>query len=138
MAVSFDTEAIRLVTLFENLTGTMVKDCLIESNMVYFIIEEGKAGIAIGKNGYSVKNAENLIKKDIKIFEFSKDLNTFVKNLIPQAGEIKIRNENERMIVEIRVERRSKAAVIGRDSRNLKLYKELLHRNYGIDEVLVR
>ncbi len=139
MTVSFDTETIRLVTLFENLTGTLVKDCLVgENEIVYFIIEEGKAGVAIGKNGYSVKNAENLIKKNIKIFEFSKDLSTFVKNLIPKAGEIKIRNENERTVVEIKVEKKDKAMVIGRDSKNIKLYRELLQRNHDVNEVIVR
>lgn len=139
MTISFDTDTIRLVTLFENLTGITVKDCLVgKNNTVYFIIEEGKAGIAIGKNGYSVKNAENMIKKYIKIFEFSKDLSTFVKNLIPQADEIKIRDENERTVVEIKVEKKDKAMVIGRDSRNIKLYKELLQRSHGIDEIIVR
>ena len=139
MTVSFDTDTIRLITLFENLTGTSVRDCLVgENQIVYFIIEEGKAGMAIGKNGYSVKNAENLIKKDIKIFEFSKDLRTFVKNLIPQADEIKVRNENERTIVEIKVEKKDKATVIGRDSRNIKLYRELLQRSHDVDSVVVR
>lgn len=139
MTVSFDTETIRLVTLFENLTSILVKDCIVgENNTVYFIIEEGKAGVAIGRGGYIVKNAENLIKKDIKIFEFSKDLSTFVKNLIPQADEIKIRNENERTVVEIKVEKKNKAVVIGRDSRNIKLYRELLQRSHNVDGVTVR
>jgi len=139
MVLIFDTETIRLITLFENLTGTGVKDCLIDNsvNTVYFVVEEGKVGMAIGKNGDSVKNVENLIKKNIKIFEFSNNLNDFIKKIIPQGIEIKVRNE-DRIMVEVRVEKKDKAMVIGRDGKNLKLYKELLGRNYGVNEVIIR
>jgi N utilization substance protein A len=72
MSLTFDTDSIRLITLFENLTGTMVKDCIVDSknNTVYFVIEEGKVGIAIGKNGGCVKNVERLIKKMLKYLNF--------------------------------------------------------------------
>lgn len=139
MTLTFNTESIRLITLFENLTGTVVKDCIIDdlNNTVYFVIEEGKIGMAIGKNGSSVKNVENLIKKNIKIFEFSKDLNSFIKKLIPQSADIKIKNEGK-VIVEIKVDKKDRAVVIGRDGKNLKLYKELLERNHGVEELVVR
>jgi N utilization substance protein A len=139
MVLIFDTESIRLITLFENLTGTNVKDCLIDNsiNTVYFVVEEGKVGMAIGKNGDSVKNVENLIKKNIKIFEFSNNLNDFIKKIIPQGIEIKVRNE-DKIMVEVKVDRKDKAMVIGRDGKNLKLYKELLGRNYGVNEVIIK
>lgn len=136
----FDTETIRLINLFENVTGAPVKDCLIEpsTNTIYFIVEEGKVGIAIGKNGNSVKNAERITGKMIKLFEFSKDVVLFVKNLIPQATEVKIRSENDKTIVEIKVEKKNKALVIGREGRNLKIFKELLQRNHGVNDLIVR
>lgn len=139
MSLTLNTESIRLITLFENLTGTVVKDCIVDdlNNTVYFVIEEGKMGIAIGKNGGSIKNAENLIKKTIKIFEFSGDLNCFIKNLIPQAYEVKIKNE-EGIMVEVKVDKTDKAIVIGREGKNLKLYRELLERNHGIKQLIIR
>jgi N utilization substance protein A len=141
MPVRFDTETIRLITLFENMSGAPVKDCMLDqgTNTLYFIIDEGSVGIAIGKNGNSVKKAEHVIGKGIKLFEFSKDLATFVKNLIPQVTEIKIRNDdNKKVIVEIKVDKTSKAMVIGRDGRNLKIFKELLSRNHNVDNLVVR
>ena len=73
MTLTFDTETIRMITLFENLTDTIVKDCIVDNfnKTVYFVIEEGKIGMAIGRNGESVKHVESLIKKRVKIFEFS-------------------------------------------------------------------
>lgn len=139
MVLTFNTESIRLITLFENLTGTIVKDCVVDdsNNVVYFLIEEGKIGVAIGKDGGNVKNVENLIKKKIKIFEFSEDLNDFIKKLIPQATEVRIKNE-ERIMVEVRVDKKDKAVVVGRDRKNLKLYRELLERNHGVSELIIR
>lgn len=138
MPVTFDTDTIRLINLFENITGAPVKDCLVDENILYLVIGEGKVGIAIGKNGNSVKHAENIIGKTIKLFEYSSNLEKFVKNLIPQANEVKTDKKEGKLIVEIRVEKKDRALVIGRDSKNLKLFKEILHRNHKIDELIVR
>jgi N utilization substance protein A len=138
MPVTFDTDTIRLITLFENVTGAPVRDCLVEENTVYFVIGEGKVGIAIGKNGNSVKHAENILGKTIKLFEYSSDLGKFVKNVIPQTNEVKIEKKEGKIIVEIRVEKKDRALVIGRDSKNLNLFKEILRRNHNIDELIVR
>jgi len=140
MVVKFDTETIRLINLFENMSNAPVKDCISdpESNTLYFIIDEGKAGIAIGKNGSSVKHAEKLIGKSIKIFEFSNDVATFVKKLVPQCKEVKVKTENGKTVVEIRVDVKDKAVVIGRDRRNLKIFKELLQRNHNVSDLVVR
>lgn len=140
MTLTLDTETIRLIALFENLTGAGVRDCLVdnENGVVYFVIDEGQVGKAIGKNGSSVKNTENLIKKNIKIFEFSADVEKFARNLIPQINSVKLRSENGRKIVNLWVNKNDKATVIGRDGRNLKIYKELLQRHHDINEVIVR
>lgn len=140
MEVKYDTETIRLITLFENITGAPVKDCLLDevSNTAYFIVGEGKVGIAIGKNGATVKRVENLIKRTVKVYEFSEDITTFIKGLIPQAIEIKIRNKDEKIEIEIKVGKNHRAIVIGRDGKNLKLYKEIVQRNHKIDDLIIR
>ncbi len=140
MPVTLDTETIRLITLFENLTGTDVKDCLIDNDnsVVYFVIEEGEIGKAIGRNGSIVRKTENLIKKNIKVFEFSNNVEKFIKNLIPQITSVKLKTVDERNMVDVWVDKRDKATVIGRDGRHLKVYRELLQRSYDISEITVR
>ena len=121
MVVTFDTDTIRLITLFENLTGAPVKDCIIEENIIYFVVDSGKMGVAIGKNGNVIKNAEEVIGKMIKVFEYSDDLCGFVKNLIPQCTEIKVKNEDDKIVVEVRVEKNDRAVIIGRDGRRVEI-----------------
>ncbi|MBU5537017.1 MAG: NusA-like transcription termination signal-binding factor [Candidatus Aenigmatarchaeota archaeon] len=140
MPIILDTETIRLMTLFENLTGTNVRDCLIdnESNIVYFVIEKGEIGKAIGKNGNVIRKIENLIKKNIKVFEFSEDAENFVKNLIPQINFAKLKTENGRLVIDIWVNKKDRPTIIGRNGKSLKIYKELLLRNHNISEITVR
>jgi N utilization substance protein A len=138
--LTLDTDEIRMITLFENVTKTRIKDCMMDNgkSMVCFVVEEGKIGIAIGKDGRKVRRMENMIGKNIKLFEFSKDLSKFVKNVIPQAKAIKIRNEDGKTLVEVRVEKKDRPFVIGRDKRNLNFYKCVLQRNHGVDDLIVK
>jgi N utilization substance protein A len=140
MEARFDTEAIRLINFFEEITGAPVKDCMVdeEGKTIYYVIEQGKVGMAIGKNGNSVKHAENVLKKSIRVFEFSPDIESFVKNVIPHTIEIRVRQEGGENIVEIRVDRSHRSVTIGRDGRNIKLFKELLQRNHNIRDLIVR
>ncbi|HLC39412.1 MAG TPA: NusA-like transcription termination signal-binding factor [archaeon] len=134
----FDTETLRLMTLFENVTGAPVKDCVVEENTIYYVVDEGKVGMAIGKNGASVHHAEKIAGKTIKLFEFSKELVRFVRNLIPQAREVKIKNDENGTVVEIKIEKKNRAVVIGRDGKNLKLFKELLQRNHNVIDLVIK
>ena len=140
MKLTLNTDTIKLITFFENLTGAPVKDCLIDekTNTIYFLIEEGKIGLAIGKNGNTIKNAERMLKRRIRVIEFSTQVSEFIKKFIPQSVDIRIKSVSGKKIVEIKIEKKDKAFVIGRNGSRLKLYKELLHRNYGVDDVIIR
>jgi len=138
MAVTLTTETIKLINLFESITHVHVKDCLVENNTVYFLVEEGMIRKAIGVNGISVKTVEALIKKNVRIYEYSKDLLKFIKNLIPQARDIRIKNNGESIIAEVRVDNKSKPIVIGREGRNIKVIKEFLKRNHNVKDLVVK
>lgn len=141
MNLNFDTDTIRLMTLFENMLHVHVKDCVVdhEGGFVCLVVEEGMIGLAIGKNGVSVKHAEQVVGKHIKLFEFSGNLVEFVKKMIPQTNSVRIRSEDDgRTVVEVHVDKKNRPMVIGRDGRNLKLYKELLKRNHKADDLIIR
>ena len=134
MLQKFDTKTIHTMNIFENYTGVAVIDCLIEEEVVYIIVEKGKVGLAIGKNGSLIKRVEKVLGKNIKVFEYDENLVNFVKNLIPQAQEIVVKDK----IVEVKVNKRDRGIVIGRNSKNLKIIKALLERNHGVKDVIIR
>lgn len=138
MTVVFNTDTIRLLTLFENMVNVPVKDCFLNKDVIYFIVEEGKIGLAIGKNGTAIKRAERIIGKRIKVFEYSKNPVQFIKNLIPQSKEISIVNERDGVSVVVKVDRRDRGYVIGRGSEKLNIYKQILQRNHEIINIQVK
>jgi N utilization substance protein A len=130
MSVSFDTESLKLLSLLESLTGVELKDCIIDKgdNRVYVVVEEGKSGLVVGKDGTRVRELERLIGKPIRVFEYSPDPMEFVKKLMPIISVRKV--EGERLVIEAKVPRNMKGLVLGRNKRNLKLYQLLVRRCY--------
>jgi len=129
---NFDTKTIRMITAFENITGTEVRDC-IYSETVYFLVNPGKIAKTIGKNGQTIKTAERLLRKSIKVFEWDSDEERFIKSMIPQAQNIVI-NENRATVT---LDSKDRGAVIGRKGYNIKMIRELLERNSNIKELKI-
>ena len=68
----FDMDTLTLISAFENITGTEVRDCII-GDTLYFLVDTGKISKAIGKNGQNIKKAEYKLRKPIKIMEWAED-----------------------------------------------------------------
>lgn len=129
---NFDTDIIRVINAFENITGTEVRDCIC-SDAVYFLINPGKMAIAIGKNGQNIKIAEKMLKKPIKIFEWSEDCQQFIKNMIPSAKKIGVDGEK----VMVNIDKENRGVVIGKKGANIKVIREFLNRNSNIKELKI-
>ncbi|MDI6826044.1 MAG: NusA-like transcription termination signal-binding factor [Candidatus Aenigmarchaeota archaeon] len=138
MTITFTTETIRLLTLFENVTNVPVRDCFINKDIIYYIVEEGKIGLAIGKNGSSIKNVEKAVGRRVKVFEYSSDPKKFVKNLIPQCKEVDMIDKDNKLTAEVKVNRNDRGFVIGRGGEKIKIYKEILKRVHNISDVQVK
>lgn len=138
MTIVFTTDTIRLLTLFENVTNVPVRDCFVDNDVVYYIVEEGKIGLAIGKNGNSVKNIEKITGKKVKVYEYSLDVIKFIKNLIPRCKEVEIVNKDDKPTIEVRVDKKDRGYVIGRGGENIKIYKEILKRVHNISNLTVK
>ena len=125
----------KLITLFESMTGAKVKDCISNENLT-FIIEENDMGKAIGKNGANIKRMENVLKKKIKLVEFSKDAAQFVRNMIyaTEISDIKI---NGNTIIIHGKDTNSKAKIIGRDRQNINHLKSIVTRYFDVKEIKV-
>jgi len=129
---NFDNNTLMVITAFENITGTEVRDCIC-SDIIYFLVNPGKIAMTIGKNGNNIKTAEKMLGKPIKVFEWAEDEREFLKNMVSRAQKIDLRDE--KAIVTINQEDRG--AVIGREGSNIKTIRELLVRNSNIKELKI-
>jgi N utilization substance protein A len=132
----FDTETLNMLRVFEDITGAAVRDCIIDKNngSVVFVVEPGQMGIAIGKNGTNIKMAEKFLKKHIKVFEYSEDIEQFIRNLIPYIRRMEIKED--RIIVW--VDPHKKGIVIGKGGANIKLIRKIIERNCKIKQLEIR
>ena len=128
MAIKISTEDFRVISIFERITKIYPKDCLITDDMIYFLVEGKKISLAIGKGGSVIKEVSKHLGKPIKLFEYSSDPQTFIKNMIPTAENIKIENGS----VEISVPAKERSAAIGREGKNIKAIKEFAIRHLGV------
>ncbi|MBI2578900.1 MAG: NusA-like transcription termination signal-binding factor [Candidatus Aenigmarchaeota archaeon] len=134
MKVTLDTNTIQCINLFNNLTRCSVIDCIDEDDELYFVVGEGQYGLAVGKGGSTIRNAERVFKKNIKVFEYSDDLERFIRNLVPEAQEVNI--DDKEVVVKIKPQDR--ARVIGRSGKNIRIIKMLLERFFEVQHFRVK
>jgi len=129
---NFDNDIIRVINAFESITGTEVRDCVC-SEVIYFLVNPGKMALAIGKNGNNIKIAEKMLKRPIKIFEWSEDCEQFIKNMIPSTQKIDINGGK----ATITIETQKRGLVIGKKGSNIKVIREFLDRNGNIKDLKI-
>jgi N utilization substance protein A len=134
--MKLDSEAMKLMAFFESNTGSRVKDCIASDEKLTFIIEENEMGRAIGKNGANIKKMERMLKKKIKLAEFSSDILQFVRNFasLVEISDAKI----EEGVVTIHgKDTVTRAMLIGRERININHMAGIVKRYFDIREIKV-
>lgn len=134
MLKSFDMQTIGLINTFENYTKVAVLDCVFDEQSVYFLVENGKAGMAIGKNGKNIKKIQSVLKKQIKVFEYDKEPKKFIENMMPSESSVKVEDNKANVNIDPKV----KGKTIGRMGCNIKKIRNLLERNSKIKKLDIK
>ena len=133
--IKYDSDLMKLMILFESMTGAKVKDCIVNEKLI-FIVEENEMGKAIGKNGANIKRVENSLKRRIKVAEFSSDAVQFVRNLIYPIDVAEVVQENSIIVLHGK-DTNTKAMLIGRDRQNINNLKSIVQRYFDIKEIKI-
>ncbi len=132
----------RLMSLFQNVTGATARDCVEDEkqNRVIFVVNEGKMGLAIGKGGSHIKNLQNIVKRNVEIVEYSDDPIKFLKNILNSklVSEVKMNKRDDGTLQAIViVDPKKKGIVVGREGRNAEKARLLAKRYFEISSVLI-
>ncbi len=132
----------RLMSLFQNVTGATARDCVEDEkqNRVIFVVNEGKMGLAIGKGGSHIKNLQNIVKRNVEIVEYSDDATKFLKNILNSklVSEVKLNKRDDGSLQAIViVDPKKKGIVVGREGRNAEKARLLAKRYFEISSVLI-
>lgn len=122
------------INAFEELSHAKVVNYLYKNDTLYFVIDGRNPSQIIGRNGENIKNIQKRIGKKIKIFQYSKNVEQFIKNLllVPINDMVIVKKEK---VARVKMGRDSKALVIGRGGKNIEVIRELLKRefNFSLD-----
>lgn len=136
--IVYDMNIMKFMSLFETLTRSKLKDCIVKDNLIIFIVQPGEMGKAIGKKGINVKKLEQMLKKKVKIVEYSTDIEQFIKNVIVPARikEITYIDGTATLSAETTSDR---GLIIGRDAAKLRSYEQIVKRYFPeLKEIKVR
>lgn len=132
-------DCIRLISQFERLTGAGSRDCVIDdrNNRIIFVVNTGEMGLAIGKNGASIKKAMDVMGKKIEVVEYSNNPEQFLRNcfLPAQVTSIEFEGEDEEQIAHIEVRDEDRGIAIGKEGKNIFKAKKLAQRQHNIADV---
>ena len=141
-SIKLSTDQMRLMSLFQNVTGATARDCVEDEkqNRVIFVVNEGKMGLAIGKGGSHIKNLQNIVKRNVEIVEYSEDPIKFLKNILnPKLiSEVKLNKRDDGTLQAIvTVDPKKKGIVVGQEGRNAEKARLLAKRYFEISSVLI-
>lgn len=140
--IRFTNDEIRYIALFENITGAVARDLIIDESegRVIIVVRSGDVGLAIGKKGARVKMLSKMLNKNIDIIEYSDKPEDFLKNSFSPAklNEIRITEKlNGQKIAVVTVNPRDKGIAIGKGGRIAERTRLLAKKYFEIDNVII-
>ena len=129
MKFKLDRVILNYMHVLLDVTHARIKDCFLFNNIVYYIVEEGEGGKAIGLKGAFVKKVSTRINMPVKIVEFSRDPVRFINNfLLPIHVESVTLDDSVILIHD--TDHMKKSKIFGREKSNLGLMNALVSRYY--------
>jgi len=140
--IKLTTDQMRLMSLFQNVTGATARDCVEDEKQdrVIFVVNSGKMGLAIGKGGSNIRSLQNIVKKNVEIVEYSDDPAEFLKNILNSKliSEVKLNKRADgSMQAIVLVDPKKKGIVVGREGRNAEKARLLAKRYFEITNVQI-
>jgi len=138
--IRLGSEEIRYMTIFENLTGAGIKDCVHSENIMGFLVNQGDMGLAIGKSGSNIEKVRKATGREILVMEFSDDATEFVRNLFQpiKVRRIKIHSADNEKVAIVEVNRNDRKKVIGHGGHKIKIAKSLASRHHNINDIKIK
>ncbi len=137
--ITFDTETLGYIRLFEERTGARVKDCFEAEDKLVYLVYPGEIHKAVGPGGVLVDRLKGMLKKEIQVVEYSDEPDALAKNVFyafsPRKVDLAPKGKGRH--VTVTVDPAWKARAIGKAGKNLKLARAILMRHTDIVSVSV-
>jgi len=132
---------IKYMSLFEAATGASVIDCIDTADVIVFIVGNGELKKVLSKKGAKIQQFSKMVKKKIKVIEYSPDPSKFIENALLPARVIEPIRVTERTdgkkIAVAAVDPKDKGIAIGKNGKTIELVRLIAKRHHQIDHVII-
>ncbi|MCL4480662.1 MAG: NusA-like transcription termination signal-binding factor [Candidatus Thermoplasmatota archaeon] len=138
--ITIDNKIMGYITLFEKVARVEVKECVENEDMILFIVGERKLQEIFKRNENAIPVIRERTNKHVLIAEQSRDLLTFVRNIFFRFGvrEIIINWKEGQTDVLVGVNQTDVGKAIGKEGRNIKLFREAIIRSFNVRSVNIK
>ncbi len=137
--MKIDEDQIRMINALESISGVSARDCVVDREIVSFLVPPKDVGKAIGKKAVNVKKLNDALGKKIEILSYNQDFGSFLKAAMSEINFDKVNvveeNGSKEAIVSLSPESKIKIRERG---RKLKRVKMIAERNYNIGNMMIR
>jgi N utilization substance protein A len=140
--IKLSSDQLSLLSMFQGMTGATARDCVVDEkrDRVIFVVAQGQMGLAIGKDGASVKKIERAVKRPVEVVEWADDIEALVKNSLGakyvQEVRVEDRLDGTKGVVVV-VDSRRKGAVLGLGGKNAEKLRLLAKRYFDVGNVQI-
>lgn len=119
-------------------SGANARDCVIEGNVITFLVRKRELGKAIGKDAEAVKKLRLKLKLNVELLEYAEEGKEFIKKALydVKIKEIKFVERNGKKIANVSLESGERRKILGQTGR-LKRIKALARRNYKVEDIKI-
>lgn len=137
--VRLDNQTLLHISLFERITRTQIRDCVEMEDKIIFMVDNGRITQAVGKNGENVSKLRKSLDKTIQIIEYSDDPAQFVRSVFHpyEVESVELEARGDQIHATVKVNPVLKAKAIGKQGRNLKIFRDIISRHHNIQSVSV-
>ena len=138
--VTIDNKIMGYIALFEKVGRVELRECLENEDMVLFIVGERKLAELFKRNSNIISELKERVNKHILVAESSRDLVTYVKNLFFRFGvkEVIVTWKEGQTDILVAVDQGEIGKAIGKEGRNIKLFREALSRGFNIKSLNIK
>ncbi|MFH1663439.1 MAG: NusA-like transcription termination signal-binding factor [archaeon] len=137
--MKISNEEILLINALQDFSGVTARDCIISKKNIIFVVNEKDVGNAIGKKGEKVNRLKQKLRKNIEIYGYTEKPENFIKNSLKEIkiNEVTEKEEEGKKTIFLSLDSENKRN-IAEKSGKLKKIKEIVKRNYNIDNIRIR
>lgn len=133
----YDQQMIELRSLFEQKTGSTVKDIFYDKNdKLTIVVEAGDMGKALGKGKSHLFTLQEQLQRKIRLVEYIDDRIEMIKRFIAPLQAVSIDDQGEIVVIH-GPDLRTNGLLIGKQARNLRNLEWMVQKFHAVKEIKV-